>query len=79
MAWNYQQEKKGKKTQIDKLRNFLTTASVNSISRENFKEHFLAGACSFNCSIYSQISVDVTMCCTDVNTKPLTGNLKGLN
>ena len=73
--------KKGKKTRIDKLRNFWTTASVNSISRESFKEHkdFLAGACYFNCSIYSQISVDVTMCCTDVNTKPLTGNLKGLN
>lgn len=74
--------KKGKKTRIDKLRNFWTTASVNSISRESFKEHkehFSAGACSFNCSIYSQISVDVTICCTDVNTKPLTGNLKGLN
>ena len=72
-------KKKKKKTRIDKLRNFWTTASVNSVSRESFKEHkehFLAGACSFNCSMYSQISVDVTMCCTDVNTKPLTGNLK---
>lgn len=76
MAWNYQHVTRqiSCKTQIDKLRNFWTTASVNSTSRGSFKEHkehFLAGACSFNCSVYSQISVDVTMCCTD---KP-----KGLN